>query len=163
MNETHTCKCPECKLLVVLRPHAAALKQDGLDGGEHSFIAFVDINEVWLETRGVEIENDHRELGTCPNYVKPEPPKEKEELKVSIPMCYLFTGTNTIGWSNAVAVESAGKVRFADGGWCPIADCFLTEEQCLRHHKLPPKNWAEEKEKLALKLEDITKALRMPI
>ena len=78
-------------------------------------------------------------------------------------VCYLIPSTGKIVWDTAWAVEGVGddaKLRFNDGGWNPASDCFFTEAQCRRHHRLPPKDWQAVNLKVAEQLEKMAEKIR---
>ena len=60
-------------------------------------------------------------------------------------------------------IEGSGRkqiVRFSDGGWCRLEDCFLTESQCRKNNKLPPKNWKAINDSIADKLEKLAEQIK---
>lgn len=77
----------------------------------------------------------------------------------SVSVFWMMEGDRTIHRSN-VAHVNGDKLEFDDGGWNLIADCFLTEEQCRKHHDLPPRVWKESceilKERLKAFLDELS-------
>lgn len=82
----------------------------------------------------------------------------------SVPVCWLEEVSGKIKWGNMVKTDGglAGRrtIWMEDGGWNWAEDCFFTENQCRRHHKLPPKEWTDLKTVLAEKLESLAESVR---
>ena len=57
-------------------------------------------------------------------------------MEFSIPVCYLMIGTDQIFWGDAVSVQN-DVLFFKGNGHNPLESCFLTENQCRKHHNLP--------------------------
>ena len=82
---------------------------------------------------------------------------------MSVKTCYLEETTGLIKWETVARKEGHGPdtaVTYTDGGWNPGKDCFFTEEQCRRFHKLSPKNLESRLIKVADRLEKIASGLR---
>lgn len=78
-------------------------------------------------------------------------------------VCYKMSSSDNIVWDVAVSTEGRGPrsiVRFQDGRWNYAQDCFFTEQQCRRYHKLPPPGWGAKREKLAEALEKLADRFR---
>ena len=82
---------------------------------------------------------------------------------MSVRVCYLEEVTGLVKWGNIDRTRGRGPnstVSYEDGGWNPGKDCFFTEAQCRRYHKLPLKNLEGRLERISDKLEKIAAALR---
>jgi hypothetical protein len=69
------------------------------------------------------------------------------------------SGTDLIKWCDVARVDGS-TVRYADGGWNRADDCFFTEAQCRKHHRLPPKDWKDTRASVADVLERMAAKLR---
>lgn len=89
------------------------------------------------------------------NGQQPAVPKEQ----IVMPVCYLDSSGN-ICWGNAVALEPGKRavIRFDDGGWNHASDCFFTESQCRRFHRLPPQDWIDQRREIAKTLKELSES-----
>jgi hypothetical protein len=86
-----------------------------------------------------------------------------EAMKKGICVYYLVPCTGEIEWGRVVKAENRDSRKvlvFDDDKWEPAENCFFTDEQCRRYHRLPPKNWSEANRKIADKLERLAKTIR---
>jgi hypothetical protein len=89
--------------------------------------------------------------------------REAEHNPRLIPMCYMTSWPHRIEWGLVAKIEGRGPkavARFHDGNWCHAQDCFLTEAQCLRYHKVPPRKDADKLDKIANLLERVVATIR---
>lgn len=73
-----------------------------------------------------------------------------------VPICYRMSSAPDIEWAVATGMRGSKRsglelmiITPTGPGWMPAKDCFFTEEQCRKHHRMPPRDYDEKLKALA--------------